>query len=78
LYKSLRRHNSLYCPTCKPLTPNSGEVSITLVCSVTGRERNIVRSATWKLPDGTSLQSKAKFGFAVIDLAPKVWAKFRV
>lgn len=78
LYKSSRRRNSIYCPTCEPITPNCGEVSITLVCSVTGRERQIVRSKRWKLPNGILLHSIANFGFAVIDLEPKVWARFRV
>lgn len=78
IYRSPRDRNSRYCPTCEPLTPIAGEVSVTLVCSVTGRERNIVRKPTWKLPDGTLLQDLAKFGFAVIDVKPEVWAKFRV
>ncbi len=69
---------SLHCPNCYPVSVEPGEVSVTLVCLATGRERQLVRSPNWKLPDGTSL-SKVQFeGFAVIDLAPKIWARYRV
>ena len=66
-----------YCPTCDPLYPKAGEVSLTLVCSATGREHQIVRKLSWKLPDGTPLSKVQDGGFAVVDLEPNIWAGFR-
>jgi len=66
-----RRYNKvlLYCPTCEPLEPSHTEISVTLVCSATGRERSIVRNKGW-VPDYD--------GFAVVDVHPKSWARKRV
>jgi len=69
---------SLYCPNCSPLLAQAGEVSVTLVCLATGRERQVVRKLHWRLPDGTKLADVQDEGYAVIDVEPKYWAGCRV
>jgi hypothetical protein len=69
---------SLYCPNCNPIRPKAGDVLVVLVCSVTGREREIVRKPHWSLPDGRILADVHDEGFLVLDVEPKVWAKYRI
>jgi hypothetical protein len=69
--------NRLYCPSCEPREAKAGEVSVTLVCLATGKERQLVKRRNWKLSDGTRLSDVQDDGFAVIDVAPKVWARYR-
>lgn len=71
------RSYGLYCPGCEPREAEAGEVSVTLVCSATGRERQLVKARNWKLSDGTRLADVQDEGFAVIDVEPKVWARYR-
>ncbi len=73
-----RKSNSLVCPTCSPRAPKKGEALVVLVCSATGREREIVRSLYWVTPDGPKLATVHDDGIAVIDVAPDVWAKYRI
>lgn len=72
-----RRTGRYYCPTCEPRVPCRGEVSVTLVCNATGRERDVIRNRNWITPDGLKLSSIEDGGFAVIDLAPEVWAHYK-
>jgi hypothetical protein len=72
-----RAEKSLHCPTCKPRQPKPGEVTVVLVCSATGQEREIIRRPDWVCPDGRSLAKAHDEGFLVIDVAPEIWAKYR-
>lgn len=67
----------LQCPNCQPRQAQAGEIIVVLVCSATGREREIVRKPHWILPDGRKLAKAHDEGFLVIDVVPTVWAKYR-
>jgi len=67
----------VYCPSCDSREAEAGEVAVTLVCLATGRERQLVKRKNWKLSDGTRLADVQDDGFAVIDVEPKVWARYR-
>jgi hypothetical protein len=64
----------LFCPTCEPRKIEPDDISLTLVCSVTGKEKDLVRSKRRKLPNGKIPNRK----FVVMTVAPEVWAKNRV
>lgn len=69
--------NALRCPNCEPRQPQTGEILVVLLCSATDRERELLRRPDWKLPDGRKLRDAHEEGILVLDLAPKVWAKYR-
>jgi len=56
----------------------AGQIVVVLVCSETGREREVIRKPSWTLPDGRLLADAHDDGVLVLDVEPKVWAKYRV